>query len=285
MAKAGRLFIQLDVNWYDEWGHELSGDAALLWVVATCACKRMQKDGRLTIGQLRRVAPECLLEDPDRLTSVVAELCDHPDAPVEKDGQNAISFRAWAEWNDLAAEIEAMSAGGKFGNHVKWHVKKHKPSSECEFCLASPPDSGAISGPDSGPESKRREDVDVDVDTDADLKPRRRKPETVIPDDFGITDAMHDWTVKNDYDYLNLKTETAKFINHAKSNDRRSRDWVHAWRNWIIGATERRPKPERTVAERTMRQAPSKGYCPTCHEFHPDDEACGKIREVIKVDL
>ena len=178
MAKAGRIFFPLDVNWYEDWGHLVSDDAALLWTVTSCACKRMLKDGRLTIAQLRRAAPASLVESQVRFANAVAELCNHKDAPVERDGDSAIIFRGWASWNDLAADIEAMSEGGKHGAHLRWHVKKKKPSSECVFCVADGLVGVGHMAPQSPPQCKSR--VDTDTDTDISLaslatpKPRKR---------------------------------------------------------------------------------------------------------------
>lgn len=175
MAKPGRIFFPLDVNWYDDWGHLVSDDAALLWAVASCACKRMLKDGRLTVSQLRRHAPSSLVGSQTRFANAISELCNCDDAPVDWDGDSAIKFRGWSSWNDLAADVEAMSQGGAYGNHVRWHAKKGKVDPTCAFCNPS----GSDILPESGPESKSREDTDTDTEKtlalSATQKPRERK--------------------------------------------------------------------------------------------------------------
>lgn len=288
MAKAGRIFFPLDVNWYDEWGHELTDDAALLWVVAACATKRMLTDGRMTLSQLRRIAPDSLAMEPDRLSAAIDALDACSECPIVRDGQHAVVIRNWTEWNDSAADVEAMSAGGRFGNHVRWHVRKNRPDVDCEFCQN--PSLGDIA-PESGGESQSREDTEqtqtqtqTQSSPSESEKPSRRRPETAIPSDFAISDAMRDWASTNDYGYLNLVTETQKFTNHALANDRRCRDWAHAWRNWIIGAAERKPKPAvRSESPRQFSAGMQLPYCAECRNYHKPDEPHGEVREVVQL--
>src|SRR5690606_10313593 len=65
----------------------------------------------------------------------------------------------------------------------------------------------------------------------------RRKPESAIAEDFSITPEMRAWAKAKTYT-VDLDRETFRFINHAHQNDRRCRDWVAAWRNWIDKAQE-----------------------------------------------
>lgn len=248
MAKAGRLFIQLDVNWYEEWGHLLSDEAALLWIVGACASKRMLSDGRLTMAQLRRVAPESQTSSPDRLQRAVTELCEADEVPLEMDGQDVV-YRGWAAWNDLASDVEAMSEGGRFGNHVKWHVKKKKSSPDCEFCCPSPPDSA----PDSAPESQSREDTETDTDTElvsssrvaapsvppttpasAKPKPKPSKPRlTPVPIEFPIDASLRKWAQDHGLGHVDLEAETELFLNHHGAKGSMMADWRRAWFTWM----------------------------------------------------
>lgn len=66
----------------------------------------------------------------------------------------------------------------------------------------------------------------------------RRRPERFIPSDFALTSDMRHWAKVEGYGHIDLVTETKLFINHAKQNDRKCRDWVHAWRNWIIRSSK-----------------------------------------------
>ncbi len=235
MAKAGRLFVQLDVNWYDEWGHQVSDDAALLWVVAMCACKRMILDGRLTTSQLRRIAPESLASTPARLDAAVSELCENEEAPITRDG-NAVVLHWWAEWNDLAAEIEAMSEGGEWGNHLKWHVKRNKPKDGCRFCEDA---SGTRFAPESGTESKSRveksrEDTELIArGVSAEPKAERPKSRTPAPDTFPIDDDLRMWANDHGLSGINLESETEHFLNHHGAKGSLMADWRKAWFTWM----------------------------------------------------
>ena len=128
--------------------------------------------------------------------------------------------------------------------------------------------------------SSSKELVDVASNT-------RRRPETTVPTDFALTDEMREWAKTNDYDYLNLKTETAKFTNHAMQNERRCRDWVHAWRNWIIISSEKKPKPTHKTSGSTpvARGADRLHYCDKCHDYHEPSKPCGRVREAEIVTL
>lgn len=262
MAKPGRIFVPLDVNWYDEWGHEVSDDAALLWVLAICACKRMVKDGRLTVSQVRRVAQRGLLETTERFEKALAELRDNPNAPVHDDGTGAVEMDGWSEWNDLAAEIEAMSEGGEFGNHLRWHVKRKRPKTECQFCY---PSSGPIApdiAPDSGPESKSRVDqtrVDAEksyLERDASVpaseqqppkRQQRRSPQSPVPDAFPLDDGLREWAVANGLESIDLEAETAAFLDWHGAKGSLMADWRKAWFTWM-----RKARPSQA------RQAPAR---------------------------
>ncbi|MFB9681275.1 hypothetical protein [Streptosporangium vulgare] len=68
-------------------------------------------------------------------------------------------------------------------------------------------------------------------------KKSRRKPETAIAEDFSVTADMRAKAIEKGYT-VDLDRQTIRFINHALQNDRRCRDWVAAWRNWIDRAQE-----------------------------------------------
>lgn len=67
----------------------------------------------------------------------------------------------------------------------------------------------------------------------------RRKPETPAPEIFPVTDAMREWARKHPRGIaVDLDDQTERFLNHARQNDRRCRDWLAAWRNWILKAQD-----------------------------------------------
>ena len=75
-------------------------------------------------------------------------------------------IRSWERWN---AGMEAISAGGKLGNHTRWHVDRGLTEPTCDLCTDRPqlapditPDSPSVSGGESqgkGREGKGREEL------------------------------------------------------------------------------------------------------------------------------
>lgn len=150
MAKAGRIFFPLDVNWYEEWGHLLSNDACTLWMTAACAGKRLTSDGKLTIAQLRRIAPISLQQSQVDFSNVLSELDALPEAPLTLTDDGVV-IHGWSDWHPSSLEIASNSASltrdGIFGNHVKWHVqKKQKPKTPCVYCEEDSLESGGRVG-------------------------------------------------------------------------------------------------------------------------------------------
>jgi len=83
---------------------------------------------------------------------------------------------------------------------------------------------------------------------------RRRAPELPFPSGrFLLTGAMSEWARKENLGHIDLRAETAKFKDHALANDRRCRDWVAAWRNWIRNAAKWQPAGPATRAGTTDR--------------------------------
>jgi hypothetical protein len=69
----------------------------------------------------------------------------------------------------------------------------------------------------------------------------RRKPETPVPVPFVPTPEMQAWVRENGLE-VNVAHETAQFIDHALTHDRRARDWPAAWRTWMRKAEQFRLK-------------------------------------------
>ena len=200
MARAGRLFIPLDVNWYDEWGHAVSTKAALLWVLAVGASKRLGTDGSLTRSQLRRLAPADM-SNAD-LDLAITELCECSIAPIspryrpddggkiggriegEIEGNLGVELTGWDQWN-------GGSNDGAFGNHLRWHVKQKKPSLTCDFCFESEkvspryrPDDRPDIGGDMGGDSYRVEKSRVDKNLRANGQNEGMSTPSPFEDDF-----------------------------------------------------------------------------------------------------
>jgi hypothetical protein len=159
MARPGKIYLQIDVNYFEDSDViELSDEAQLLDLKAMLLTKRLQSDGRLTRRQFDRIAPRVGGD-------VVGELVQR-GIWVDQDGR--LERRNWLAWNDSAESIETVSRGGKHGNHIRHHVKgKKPPSPKCQWCI----DEGLVSPPDHQATSPRVAPriADIDVDTDEDI--------------------------------------------------------------------------------------------------------------------
>lgn len=76
-------------------------------------------------------------------------------SPGEHDAEPGWWYHDWEDHNPDADTVAAMSDGGSFGNHKRWHVKRKITVQSCPHCIApeSPPDSGSDSPPDIAPPS------------------------------------------------------------------------------------------------------------------------------------
>lgn len=94
----------------------------------------------------------------------------------------------------------------------------------------------------------------------------REKRGTRIPDDFAVTAEMVAWA-RERVPNVDGRWETEKFINYwraASGATAVKRDWVAAWRTWMLKAAERAPtggrihaasQPQMGTTERKMRAA------------------------------
>jgi hypothetical protein len=83
------------------------------------------------------------------------------------------------------------------------------------------------------------------VSTDVAVPTRARARGTRLPDDFEVTAEMVAW-FRERCPGLDGKTETEKFRNYwrAKSGQAATKlDWPATWRNWMLSAYERLPRP------------------------------------------
>ena len=139
MAKPGRWFVPLDVNWYDEWGYRVSNDAALLWVLMLVNAKRLKyADGIISRELVWRFAPRSMTRQSvdNAINELIASDVGAVGTDREGDETNIV-LKGWRTWNEHGDD---SSSGGTYGNHVRWHVNTQNPSSECAFCTPIAPD-------------------------------------------------------------------------------------------------------------------------------------------------
>jgi hypothetical protein len=64
-------------------------------------------------------------------------------------------------------------------------------------------------------------------------KPARknRKSQTLIPENFEITDAMRQWFNEQNFQYISIETKTREFADYWRSKGESKADWEATWRN------------------------------------------------------
>ncbi len=154
MARAARIFAPIDVNYFDDDRVLEAGDAWQLHIAAILACKKVLSDGRITRRQLARIAPESVGDIGATIATLIR-------VGLFDDLGDSVEVRSWSDWNDSAADVEAMATNGKKGNHLRWHVRRNKFDKDCAFCIDRGESGGDIGG-ESGGESQSRDRSDVD---------------------------------------------------------------------------------------------------------------------------
>ncbi|BDZ40798.1 hypothetical protein GCM10025865_00970 [Paraoerskovia sediminicola] len=118
--------------------------ARALWVSAASWCAAQENDGYVPSSALR------LFSGTRREASCLVSVGLWDDD--ENDGWH---FHDWTDYNpdsgSQKAKRKAESAGGRRGNHTRWHEKQGLHVEGCEFCEAS----GTRSGGRVAPESSR----------------------------------------------------------------------------------------------------------------------------------
>lgn len=136
-------YVPLDVNYVRDAAIRKAGPMAELLYIRSLAYAKGAKRGG--------VVPDYDLEvvgiGITRLKSLATKLVEVGLWVRDSDGW---TIRSWERWN---GEDEAVSAGARLGNHIRWHVKTGKHDPECEHCVASAGDRGAIEGRSPGESS------------------------------------------------------------------------------------------------------------------------------------
>lgn len=114
--------------------------ARALWSTAGSWCSDQLTDGNI---------PKAMLRALDGTPADAASLVSVGLWETTTDGW---CFHDWSEYQPDAASVrakrESESAGGSYGNHKRWHVKKNVNVPDCPFCTGE--ESGTRSGTQSG---------------------------------------------------------------------------------------------------------------------------------------
>lgn len=231
MPPAGRLYAPIDVNWYEEWGHEVSPEAALVWVLACCRSKQLMTDGRLTFAQLERIAPANRCD----IGAIRTELCAIGAMALE--GDSAIRLTGWDRWNPSAAAISQKAddkvKAAAVGNHRRWHEARGVVDPKCPLCDT---DRIASAIPTESQVRIHKDRVETETNREG-----ARKRATPAPDSFDWTaERVEHWDVTQAALTLgiDLGRETAQFLDHHRAKGSSFRDWDAAWRTWIANAVK-----------------------------------------------
>lgn len=149
--------------------------------------------------------------------------------PTMVDGENGYGFHDWEDRNP-ANEVDS----GRFGNHLRWHVKREITNPDCEFCAAesgpsSPPnrdddrdESGTTSPPESSP-----------VPTRPDPTKEFDRFWTAYPRKVAKGQARRAWTgaVKKVDDPTSLVTAARAFAKTVRNSDEKFIPHPATWLN------------------------------------------------------
>jgi hypothetical protein len=141
------------------------------------------------------------------------------------DDKDGIWFKNWCEYQPSAtayrekqeARASKRSQDGKMAAAKRWHKDGNATPNGLPI--------GSAMGSDA-PEPEPEPDN------------LRELPAAPISPDFSPDYDHAEWA-KAEWPTVNWEAETAKFVNHFLSKGEKRRDWVAAWRNWIIIEGER----------------------------------------------
>lgn len=131
-------YVPLDVNYVRDAAIRRAGPMAELLYIRSLAYAK----GAKTSGQIPDFDLEVVGVGLPKIKVAAAKLAEVGLWIRLEDGW---FIRSWERWN---AEAEAVSAGARLGNHVRWHVQTGKYDSGCEHCT-NPEAIGGRSGGDS----------------------------------------------------------------------------------------------------------------------------------------
>lgn len=215
-----------------------------LWVTAMSWSLSQLTDGHVPMQAL----PLLGARKPDAEALVKAGLWEHADGGYQ--------FHDWAEYQPDAASIRAKrsaeSAGGREGNHNRWHVKRGIVVPDCEFCRTSgtrsgtrrgtrfAPDSGAnppgpvphrttdgLTGAVSQEERSSARDNVAELETYA---PRARSLDGWKPSERCRRVAL----TKS----LDIDEQRELFSAHARTHNRQVADWDAAFESWLLKSAQ-----------------------------------------------
>lgn len=124
-------WFKVDDKLHDHRKSRKAGKAAMgVWVLAGSWCGSSGTDGFVPENVLSRWGTR---RDAQQLVEAGFWL------PDEHDGERGWRFHDWLVYQPDARTIrlkqEAESAGGTYGNHKRWHLRRGVLDPQCKFCI------------------------------------------------------------------------------------------------------------------------------------------------------
>jgi hypothetical protein len=205
------------------------------WVLALSHCGAYLTDGHVKRAAAARLAG-------DRLDTVAGDLVraglwePHPSG----DGWQIHDYLKYNPSRaEVLAERDAKRAGGKRGAEARWarrtdgrsHGTSHGSSQGGSHASAIGIGDAPDPDPDPDPDPEDHPSGDRPAQRNH-CRSSRRKPETSAPSsDAGQAD-VDSWCRKWAIPLPSIDEQAARFLDNARQNDRRCRDWSAAFRNW-----------------------------------------------------
>ena len=168
------------------------------------------------------------------------------DAGLWERTSDGYVFYKWHEYQPRKEDVDAERAASRERmRDLRARRKQPKPLEQAEpgqlFGRTGPNGSESVRNPDPVP--TRPDPVPYKEEAPQAPPPPKKEPSTRgtrIPENFTITPAMYEWATNKGLT-IDLHHATEKFINHwtASTKNATKRDWVAAWRNWMLGDQEK----------------------------------------------
>ena len=127
MAKAGRLYLQLDVNYHEDARLvDVSPLAELLYIRCLCACKRLATNGVLSRAQIARICFDISSDDGTRDTNSLTRELTRVGL-LEDDGDDWLTVPSWVSWNEVSEAVSAArAASGRVGGQRSGEARRER---------------------------------------------------------------------------------------------------------------------------------------------------------------
>ena len=214
MAKPGRLFVPLDVNFFDD--PRVVGlpiEARDLFLQILCLSKRTMSDGMVTIEQSRRLSTNADALLP-HLTDVVLLEANHEAKTYQ--------VVAWGQWNEEANSISERSKiraeAGRKGGITSGLVRRGElPSKQIEANASSKLEANSKQG------LEHRDRVETDTET---------SKKTTAPPSLELSPSFQQRALAN-YPGIDITANLEACLDHHRAKGSKFARWDSAFSTWL----------------------------------------------------